>query len=98
MNAIDGLKKWPLARIAKVVSILTGERVKRYKDKASALKAAGNPSKQRVVLALAKTGGVTLDELQKNFAIRQAYARDIFAKLKAKGEKITQSEDGVFTA
>lgn len=98
-----GLQALPLARIAKMVAVVTGERVKKYKDKPSAIKALGRPPKQKIVLALLKTGGATVGQIEDLFKIRRAYARDIISKLTLKGEKIEKEkfgEDGdyLFTA
>lgn len=95
-KASTGLHALPMARIAAMVSILTGERVKKYKDKNTAVKALGNPSKQKLVLSFIKDGGATIEDIMNLTGASRAYARDIICKLVQKGEKIVKDEDKTF--
>lgn len=91
-----GVVALPLARIAEMVGQVKGERVKKYKDKKTAIAALDNPSKQKLVLAFIKTGGATIEDIQGLTGASRAYARDIISKLCQKGEKIVKGEDKVF--
>ena len=96
VKASTGVHALPLARIAEMVSVLKGERAKKYKDKNTAVKALDNPSKQKLVLAYIKTGGATIENIQDLTGASRAYARDIISKLCQKGEKIVKDEDKIF--
>ena len=93
-----GLKSLALSRIAAIVADLTGERPKKYKDKNSAIKAIPKTSKQNLVLATLRTGGMTVGEIEGAFGISRAYARDIISKLELRGEKISRDDDKRFSA
>jgi len=97
-KANTGLHSLPLARLAQISAAINETKVKRFKDKNTAIKAIGRTSKQNLVKALLTTGGASVDEIQALFSIRKAYARDIISKLQKKGVEIAKSEEGVFSA
>lgn len=82
---MSALAQLPLARLNNVVASALGEKVKRHKDKKTAIAKLAKVSKQDLVRALISTGGVTPDEIAALLDVSKPYAINIVAKLRKRG-------------
>ncbi len=91
------LKSYTLAELCRMDAAINGfDKPKRHKDKATAIKSIGRPTKQRLVLAMIANGGATVDAIVAALDVKRAYARDIICKLVKKGHRIERQDDNVF--
>ncbi len=89
------VKNLSLASLTHIAREINGDdkTPAKFKDKSKAIEAIGKAGKQKIVRAMLLNGGTTVLEVQDMFKISKAYARDIIAKIQAKGEAVVKDGD-----